>query len=59
MLFLQAILSLIFLIFAKKSKTHSDAFEDASQPSHSKNLNANQHDDIKNSKLPHLAKMRI
>ena len=42
MLILQAILSLIFLIFAEKSKTHSDAFENASYPSHSKNLDANQ-----------------
>ena len=45
MLILQGILNLIFLIFAEKSKTHSNAFEDASYPSHSKNLetNANQH----------------
>ena len=33
MLILQAILSLLFLIFAEKSKTHSDAFENASDPS--------------------------
>ena len=30
MLILQGILNLIFLMFAEKSKTHSDAFEDAS-----------------------------